>query len=498
MRYKTGILPVISVIIVGFIFGNLFLAIAEFVFEIYHRSVVATFLPFGLVLFLFFAIFVGSLFFLYLILQNIRFGLSAFLIFLPMSALPFILLGYPLVVLDRVFICRSSIVFGALLLAFWWFAKQVSTYSYQKFGFPLIKSIGLLSFLYILNIFVVDKEYIIRVIQSNLVFISCVMFFYFLLSYIKNREKLIYVVRVLIISCIIQAIFSSFSFFYYLIIKGRSTFRVEGMLRDFELFAEYLAIHVPLIFYMIRNEKSVFFKRLFKYSLPGVLFVLFATATRGAVIFLLLSMCYYLFAMRKKLSIPNILKITVVSTIVCITILAILYKTIPASAHIIERFFSTKIATLDTREYVWQKFYEYFRKHPLLGYGLVYDLRSYLFYPHSTYFYYLLTMGIAGLLAYLIFLFSILKRGWMNIKFNKHFISRYELSVALNASLIIFVVDGLKVEYLRYSNYQLFIWTVFALIVSLNQISQDARVLEGKGKGAPLLLTDNYENSPGK
>lgn len=53
------------------------------------------------------------------------------------------------------------------------------------------------------------------------------------------------------------------------------------------------------------------------------------------------------------------------------------------------------------------RFFKYFFCKPVWGYGIVYDLRSYLFWPHSTYFAYLLMAGIAGLGAYLLFVFRI-------------------------------------------------------------------------------------------
>lgn len=462
---------VIITLIISIISAISLLNFEEVLFEIYCGSIVSTFVPFSLLLFILILFLFFIISFLYFIFKDVQRSLNFILIFLPMSALPFILLGYLKKELDRVFIYRSSIIFFVLILSFRWFISSAILVKIKKLKLTLIGPIFFLLFLYILNFFVVDSKHIKGAAESCVVFISCVIFFYFILSYINEEKNINIIIKILVLSCIIQVALSSLNFFYYLIIKGKSSLRVEGMLRDYELFAEYLAINIPLIFYFIRLKGNDIYKKITKLSLPFIILVLFATNTRGAIISLLLGLSYYLFNIRKNVSLIKMLKIVLTGCIITGAALIILYKIIPPSAHIIERFATMEIGILDTRRYVWQDFIEMFWQHPILGYGMVYDFGSYLFWPHSTYFSYLLSMGTLGLVGYLVFLGGIIKRAFANIKINKDNLSNHELSVALNSSLIIFVVDSFKIEYLRYSNYQLFIWLIFALIVSLNEIS---------------------------
>lgn len=462
-------------IIIAILFVSLLEALAIFsfatVYDIYMSSNVSNFLPFWLVIITLIAC-IGFVFWV-LIFKNIDFCLKFILFVLPMSALPFIVLGYPLERLNQEFVCRSSVVFMVFILLFRWLNHLAMDDGLKSLNFPLLGNATLLLLIYIVNtIFVVEKHYLGGAIEALIVQISCILFFIFLTNYIRSENVLDDLFKILLISCFIQSIFSIPCFFYYLVIKGFLRLRVEGLLRDFELFAEYLVLHIPIVLYLIRNTaKNSYFNKFCYICVPVIFFALFITNTRGALISLLIGMAYYFFMMnRGGMPLERIIKTLFFIILAGVPVLWILYNTIPQATFIIERLMSTDLTSLDTRQYVWMRFFKYFLCKPVWGYGIVYDLRSYLFWPHSTYFAYLLMAGIAGLGAYLLFVFRIALIGLKNIALTKSSAKAYEMSVVLNTLLIIFLVDSIKVEHLRYPNYQLFIWTIFAFIVAWRRI----------------------------
>jgi len=325
--------------------------------------------------------------------------------------------------------------------------------------------------LYAVHLFDVDPDLRMSVAQACLVFFALSTFFYFLISWVKDHATLEGIIRVMAIACIVQAVLSFFSYYYYVGIKGEKVYSFSGFLRDYELFAEYLAIHVPLLLFVIRNEADARAKKFFIAGLLLVLFVLIATAIRGALISLVVGMAYYFINIRKISNLANALKTAFFGIVGLAAALFAVYHLIPQSARIIERFLITDLSTLDSRRDVWLQFFNEFPKNPLLGQGMFYDaLSSGLFWPHSTYFYYLLTLGSFGLANYLFLLFGILRRGFENARINCRIPRQFDCAVALNAALLIFIVDGFKVDYQRYSNYQIIIWMLFALVVAMNHL----------------------------
>lgn len=125
-------------IIIAILFVSLLEALAIFsfatVYDIYMSSNVSNFLPFWLVIITLIAC-IGFVFWV-LIFKNIDFCLKFILFVLPMSALPFIVLGYPLERLNQEFVCRSSVVFMVFILLFRWLNHLAMDDGLKSLNFP--------------------------------------------------------------------------------------------------------------------------------------------------------------------------------------------------------------------------------------------------------------------------------------------------------------------------------------------------------------------------
>jgi O-antigen ligase len=458
--------------VVAYFFARFFMDFTYLVHALYERTTISKILPFVVVILGFWFLLCVFFCILLVALKNIQLGLNFIIFVLPMSALPFILVGVPQIALNHVFICRSSILFFASLLFFSWFLQNVLVFK-ERVRLPLLSHLLVFLALYAGGVLHVENMLKASLYQSMFVLAVCGAFFYFVIAWIKDQKRLLLTLRVMAVSCIVQAVLSFFTYYYYVVLKGSDSFSFTGLLRDYELFAEYLAIHIPIFVFLVRNENDRFWRRIYAGGLLLIVFVLFATVIRGAIGAIFVAMLYYFHHLRKVTSVAATLKsMAVLLAVFAVGLLAV-YLLVPESANIIERFIETDLRTGDSRRTVWLMFFDYFRERPLFGHGMFYNLpTSGLFWPHSTYFYYVLTIGIAGLANYLLLLMRLVARAGANLKINRRDPLRFEMALALNASLIVFILDGLKVGYLRYSSYQLFIWILFGLIVALHQMKR--------------------------
>ncbi len=450
-------------------FTRFYMDVNDFFFAVYSLTRMSTLIPFPVVdVILWLLLLISGAGFL-AALKDVKRGTELMIIFLPMSALAFICLGVPLGALNTIFICRSMLNIFVYFLFLRWFL-DVALLGKPVLKFPLIGILSILTMVYFLNIIFVEPQIRFNIFESCIVLISCVLFFYLMVNLVRDEKSLTRIIEIMVLACIIQVLMSSLSFFYYIIIKHRLLFRVEGMLRDYELFAEYLALHIPLFIYLLRNPGNLINKKFLTLFLLLTIFVLLATATRGAIVSLGFGLVYYVFKLKDKVSLPKIILQILSWSLIVGFIVIVLYKVLPSSAQILERFAATKVASLDTRDFVWHKFWGYFQEKPITGHGIAYNLSAHLFFPHSTYFYYLLTLGVPGCFVYLILLIALLWKGFQNERLTQSNGSLFEVAIVFNAMLILFIIDSIKIEYLRYSNYQLFIWLLFSLVVIVNQM----------------------------
>lgn len=445
-----------------------FLGMNDFFFAVYSLTQMSSILPFWIVIIAMWASLFLAAVAAMAAIKDVKRGTEWLVICLPMSALPFIFLGVPLSALNTVFICRALLNMFVYVLFMKWFL-QSSLNSRLKLQFPLLGMIGLWAVVYLVNIGFVEPDLRHKVIESIVIFVSCVMFFYMIVNLVRDERMFLKFLEIMVIACIVQVVMSSFSFVYYLVIKHRASFRVEGMLRDYELFAEYLALHIPVFIFLMRNPGELIPPKVLKLFLVLTIFVLLATATRGAIISLGIGLIYYLAKMRRRLKVTGIAMQIVIWGIGIGIVLAALYKFLPQSAQIIERFSSTRLSSLDTRHAVWLEFWSYFKEKPLTGHGIIYNLGTQLFFPHSTYLYFLLTLGVPGLAVYLLFVCALLQKGLQAERNALKNNGPFEMAVVVNTLLIVFLIDGIKIEYLRYPNYQLFAWFLFGLVTALSQ-----------------------------
>jgi O-antigen ligase len=266
--------------------------------------------------------------------------------------------------------------------------------------------------------------------------------------------------------------------------------RVGGPFGDFELYAEYTAMMFPIMVFMLTRAQGMR-ARVFWGGITLLnLFILMATVTRGATISLFVGMCYLLYRLRRAMTFRQTLFSVSLGALVMF-LLDFYLSHYTVSGSIFGRLINTKFidGMPDSRTF-WPQIIERIQQRPWTGHGPYYEFGEFgrekltkFFWPHNGYLYYLHTVGIFGTSAFL----WIVGRLWFDSKrrsVGTLTSSNYPRSLLLvwHIVLTIFLVDQLKIEYLRNQHYQFFPWIVFGLMVAtLNVIG---RQTPGTGKPA--------------
>jgi O-antigen ligase len=256
--------------------------------------------------------------------------------------------------------------------------------------------------------------------------------------------------------------------------------RLKGPFGAIGLTAEYLVLSTMLIafvsLYRVPGHRTVSLVTL------GTLNLLFlvATGNRGGFLVLFGGVLLFLYIFRDKLSIKTTINTVIVGAL---ALVVASYVTINYTRfdQMYDRLETTEFegALPDTRAATWQTSWQHITQKPVLGHGPRLRLSNddgslfrghvQITFPHNLYLYLLYTVGVVGLVAYLVFFGSIARRYWKNASWN----SRDELSDGMTKlavlMIILIAVDQLKIEFLRFLtiDYLQFIFALLAIYLGL-------------------------------
>ncbi|MCE5336067.1 MAG: O-antigen ligase family protein [Desulfobacteraceae bacterium] len=250
--------------------------------------------------------------------------------------------------------------------------------------------------------------------------------------------------------------------------EDRQGLRISGTLGEYELYAEYSAIVAVMIFYLIVNRTG--FKSTALMGLAGyVIFLMFFTKTRGAVLSLSIAFAFIVVSTYKyKIDRSRISKILAVG--VTLVVLFGVYRCTNPGYNVIDHLLKTEY-DVKSKEFdrygTWAYGWQELLKGDALAFGrspgLQSQTRKLIIYPHNLYLFIPLAIGIPGLILFLLlFLRLIVTR----VSYEDRELS--SLMLFLKAILLLFLVDQLKIEFPRNPVYEHIVWCVFAFIYSVN------------------------------
>jgi len=322
--------------------------------------------------------------------------------------------------------------------------------------------------------------YIIRIIPGFILF-------YIAYNYVRDAKdsagffSVLLVINIfIIIICTIQLVAGSqsvalFGIKEFSIMANReSQGRLSGPFGA-EFTSEYLALANLLLAYLIINKQLI--ARWSTWVLWVMLSVnlgfMVATGSRGGILILVLGIFWGGYLFRYQLGTARLVKylIGAMLTASLMTVIVIQFTNFNV---LINRIESTEVKSgiLDTRSVTWPVAWEAIKERPILGYGPRLRLENDMLlripghkairYPHSLPLFLLYTLGIFGLIAYVLFFTHLLIRLYSGAKGK----ADKEMSGASMLGFIIlamFLLDEIKIEFLRFmqSDYQSIIFILF-------------------------------------
>ncbi|MGD1047193.1 MAG: O-antigen ligase family protein [Candidatus Krumholzibacteriaceae bacterium] len=318
---------------------------------------------------------------------------------------------------------------------------------------------------------------------------AAILFFYMIVNFVNDEHKLFTTIRVSMITCALVIVFTTLELAFpgrelipgwlytehkmQLIMKG---IRMGGPFHDFELNAEFFAMNVPIIIFLGIRVRRILTRSLFMLLFLADIVMLFSTMTRGAFISLTIGMVYLAYLSRRDLNFARF--VLIAGGFVA---LAFIIDTVVATYTVSGSLFGRMVATTfksgivpENRVLAWGGAITRGFEHPFIGHGPGWDFSKGVdvgLWPHNVYLYYFNITGLFGLSAFIFLLVRLVQASWSGIRSS---IVRDTFPEAfmkvLHVLIVMFIIDQIKIEYLRNDIYMYFIWFFFGLIAATRNV----------------------------
>jgi hypothetical protein len=376
-------------------------------------------------------------------------------------------------------------------------AKTSTIRSDRWFGLPIVLMV--MSYVVSFYNFQVSPEILRFGLIHTANFLAAILFFFMIINFVDDEKKLHATVRISMITCVLILLFTVLEMLFpgrqlipgwlytehkaRLVMKG---IRMGGPFKDFELTAEYFAMNVPIIIFLAVRARRLLTRSFFIFLLVADLVMLFSTLTRGALMSLSVGMIYMAYVARKDLGIVRL-----VSYGSALVALAFVIDTLVARYTISGSLFARMLTTTfesgvvpENRVAAWGGAIERGFEHPFIGHGPGWDFSKGLesgLWPHNAYLYYFNITGLFGLAAFVFLLVRLLQASLTGSRSSLvHAPFPAAFMKVLHVSLVIFIIDQVKIDYLRNDIYMYFVWFFFGMIAATrNVIRSDVTARSG-------------------
>ncbi len=422
-----------------------------------------------------------------------------------------LLILIPLLPFPKVTTYGSTNVAFVLLVFIVWLARVVLRLEKPAGRSPLDLPVLLLVMAYLLSFSQIGEREIIRHALTNFwLALTYVALCYLVIHLVREERNLRRVVVAVLVMGALVELTAMFELFYpdrplvpgwIDLSYGRrieyiregleiTNLRVGGAIGDYELLAEFCAMLVLLQWFAFRQARGGLERAVMIALLLLSGFVLLATVTRGALVSLALAGAYLLWISRRHLRF-HVVVLTGLVALLAGGILLDLVAEHTRSANVFERFAETEFKGLvpDSRENVWRDAWERAWESPIVGHGPYFTSRigvRQFFWPHNNYLFYMHIVGLVGLAAYLFVLFRLWRATRGHADHLGHESYARGLLLALRAMLVLFVIDQIKIDYLRNEIYAYWVWLFFGLTIATGRLARaETAGAGGKPEVAP-------------
>lgn len=258
--------------------------------------------------------------------------------------------------------------------------------------------------------------------------------------------------------------------------NGLSNLRVYGPIGDYELLGEMLALAAVIAVFLALRSRGLR-RLLWAWSVPIFFVGIASTSTRSSFVIFVLGVALILLTLARaegqhRMQAWVMVALGVVAAIPVITLLQRSFGT----GYLFERVQAAPTSgsfaeIIGPRTELWSAFHDQLPRGPhlLFGAGPAFDYDRYQTYPHSLPLTLVFTTGIIGAIAFYSFLATIIGRcvrTWIALKDSYAFVG--------GLLVVLFVLNELKIEYIRQYNYQWFIWALLG-VCAASSVAREPR-----------------------
>jgi O-antigen ligase len=338
--------------------------------------------------------------------------------------------------------------------------------------------------------------------------LTAVAFFYLITMFVDTEEKFERTTKVMAVAGAIVAFTGLMELFFpgLVLIPGWIEFqsrlgtgtlgyriegiRVGGAVGSHSILSDYSSFTLLfMIVHFIRSRNIL--EKTFWLGLGLMTFaVLLSTANRGAVFSMAFGFLYSLIVFRQYMTLFRYVMLIAGATLVFGVTQAVLEQHTLA-ASVTDRIVGTQFEGMipDSRVGVWEETFRKCFDHIFIGHGPYYQTGKGLvrvFWPHNGYLYYLYTLGLFGLGAFLMIAYKLYR---LSMRYSLRLIHGSFLGVGmavLHVILAMFLFGQMRTDHQRHTDfvYIYIVWMIFGLIVANGKIL-DRRIREHEAPTRP-------------
>ena len=379
----------------------------------------------------------------------------------------------------------TNLAFTLLLLVTWLLRVTLGQSSPPRRS-PLDAPLVTLFACYVVSFYNVQGAENLRLNLVNFqMMVATWLMFYLIASNLQTRQDFSRLLGVQAVSVLLVCLVGVFEVTYpgFSIVGSGITYiyreaslvsgRAGSVFSDFELLSEFCAINILLVLFLFVRAKSLLLRTAYSGLLVLVVFMMFATVTRGGIIALGVGILYLSWLVRRRLTMVGV---TIMAGVAAAGVIGMNWfvATFTQTGNMFERLAGSTMTGLvpDNRTGVWPQAWSRIFEHPFLGHGPWYSPSTGVhryWLPHCLYLYVANNVGFVGLgvLLWLLWTLFRITRPLTDDLQHPDLVQSY--MIIARVQLVVFLVDEIKIEYLRNEIYEFQVWVMFALMVAAYQ-----------------------------
>ncbi|MEE9270491.1 MAG: O-antigen ligase family protein [Candidatus Krumholzibacteria bacterium] len=343
-------------------------------------------------------------------------------------------------------------------------------------------------------------------------------FFYLIVTFVTDEKKLEGIIKVaslsagfLVLTALIEMVSPGITIIPGWIMTGQKlgqgelgyrleALRVGGSVASHGLLSDYCTISIFFMVMLFMRARNPIEKLMWLAVSTGTFIVLLATANRGAFFSFIFGVIYFLYVFRHRFNLVRY--VIVISAILAFfSVAQLMLDRYTLAASITQRVVGTEFIgwVPDSRVGVWEAPLRRSTEHLFFGHGPFYGVAPGLermLWPHNAYIYYLYTLGLLGLTAFMLIVYRVARTSFRHrsLVVRNTFVGT--VMGILHIQLAMFLLEQLRTDHQRNTDfvYIYIAWMLFGLIVAAGKLIRERE----KAAAVATSTTDNPAPSTGE